>query len=338
MKTYHQENSLHDWVCNSGQGIMGINSPEELPWDMIEFIKAQYQRFKITAPPDDVITIGAYAMFYTVDTIDPYALLCGLSDVEVSQAWSEMYFEMVNARGTGEPAKPEQLETFVYKPGQDEAVFNHMMAHPGLQAIPYGIGNNIEDVLNGEYYGDDWYGIGCVDSLTDESKEWLLIHCGKDRTKMKAYFELAAWAGLAWLIGPYGRDFRYSHHYVFDAASKTGEAIMYEGYVLSQEHYRKFARLPESCVQCGIQKYCVELSYIDGHTRFICEHHMNGPAMYAQATCGSRICRAVDCVNHPAYGQSGGLMDTMRRTGQLMAHNRKENLALADDSKLLLTN
>src|ERR1035437_1539271 len=101
VKQFYQETSLHDWVNNTGQGLMGLYGVEDLPLEVVDFAISQYQRFGVTVPPREVISSGVWATFVASDGWNPYLLLCGISDVEVSSEWHEFSFEELDSKGRG---------------------------------------------------------------------------------------------------------------------------------------------------------------------------------------------------------------------------------------------
>jgi hypothetical protein len=167
---YSNRTSLYDWVSNGGYGMSGISKPQELPREMYQFMVEQYRRFGVPVPPENVLLEAAWAMFFTVDYIDPYALLFGLTDVEASDEWALHTYDIKMYDGRVEEADPEQLETFTYTPGMDHINFNHIMSNPGLDYIGLGsAGEMINEYLGGDAYCDD----DAYSRLEDPDKEWI---------------------------------------------------------------------------------------------------------------------------------------------------------------------
>lgn len=301
----------------------------DVPAECFDFCMSQYERFNVNVPKilHSVVEAGASAAFYYMDCVDPYVLFSGISDVDMTDDWAMHAYEVVDDRGRTHEVDPESVETFVFRPGQDDEVFQKVMSYPGLKALPVGLGESIADVIHGEYGSD------CCYTLSTEADEVLRGICtaadGKFNREMHdAYFELAAWATCAWLIGPAGRDFRYNHHDIFCAVMDHGEAILYDGSVLAPKHYRKLIRAPKSCSKCGIPAWCVELVSSGVTTRHLCEScYSEGMPPSSLATCGSKRCLLPACPHHPYHSLgSAGIQYTRKDHGQLGASARGESV------------
>jgi len=331
---YEQRSSLHDYSASTGYGIMGIDGEEYLPRELLDFCRTQYERYNIPVPPESVIRAGAWATYYTVDYVDPYSLLFGVSDVNVNGDWEKYTFELLDPdiRTGGSPfADPEWLETFSYVPGQSEASFNHYMSHPGIQNLPAFVTDYIELGLDGE-----WNGMDYLAQIGNEDELILREMCkGPDGTvngeEVKRYFHWSAWAAWCWLIGPPGREFRYNHNDIFWSCFNGGECVIYDGFIIGPEQYRKIQRSPSSCdvEGCGLDSWCVELSQVGGKAIRVCEFHLNGNLpLYEGATCGTKACRHVECPYNSLHGQNGGLAAMYRKSGQLTHLARQGKPAL----------
>jgi len=292
---------------------------DSVPEECFHFCLEQYQRFNIPMPEEihEVIHIGGHATFSYVDYINPYALFYGTSDVNMTEEWSEYTYEIYDEyyKKTFE-ASPEGLETFRADLQQGEEVFIDILGKPGLEALPGGIGGEISDVINGGYYSDE----SCFDRCEPKTKEYLKALCSAngviDHNRIEAYFNLAAWASYAWIIGPLSRRFRMDRHHVFAEVLQYGEAILSDGCVIPPANYRRLVRPPLSCHECGVTTWCIELVVVDGGTRYICEHCASeGMPPLGLATCGSRHCLLSNCQHHPMCGL--GFQAASRKYGQL---------------------
>ena len=171
---YNKEMSLYDWVSGSGFGLSGISRPQELPKEMYQFMVDQYARFNVPVPTKNILLEAAWSTFFTVDYCDPYALLMGLSDVEVTEEWAHHTYDIVMGDGQIQEADPELLETYRLVPGQDRVMFEKIMSNPGLQYIELGtVGDLIEESLSGAMYSDD----DAYMRVDDADRKWLDIHC-----------------------------------------------------------------------------------------------------------------------------------------------------------------
>lgn len=339
-KHYYQEASLHDWVNNSGYGIIGLQDYMEVPGEAIEFCFSQYDRFGIPRPPKDVVQLGAWCALWAIDVIDPYLLFCGVSNVELSDEWQKYTYEITDLNNKLHEADPEHLETFIEVPGKDEFMFNDLIQKPGLDALPCGAGDLFRDVMEGHTYTAE----PVYSMMSEASLKWMTDMCtdelgDRDMVKFRAFFELSAWAGFLWLAGPLGREFRYNHHEIFHQAMTNGEAVLYDCFVLSFDSYKKVHRPPQSCAECGLDSWCVELVHLNGVTRFLCERHLNGDLpLYGDANCGSKFCKAVECHFHPNYGQQDAYYRTLSGKGMLSAMASQNRLAIEGAKPKLLAN
>jgi len=323
-----KEDQLSDWVQNSNSGIIGFEH-SDFPPECIDFAYSQYERFKVPMPKhlDDVVLTGIRAALWYMDCADPYALFSGISDVDMTTEWSEHAYEIIDDKRTYE-VNPENVETFRYAPGQDEAVFNQVMSFPGLEALPNMLGTCISDVLGGEYGYHERYEV--LDPGVRSSLEILCTRQdGTLNTEMRdAYFDLAAWSAAAWFLGPLARDFRYRHHDIYHTVVNYGEAILVDGSVISPKNYRKLTRPPKSCMICGTAAWCVEMTASCGGTRYMCEHCLSeGMPPSTMATCGSKRCLLTACWHHPYHHMgAAGVHGARRDFGQLGAPARGESV------------
>lgn len=335
---------LHNWISEGGSGMLGLYW-HDVPDMCLDFIMCQMTRFNIPFNKDilDVLRVGAYASFSWCDIQDPYCLFWGVSDVNLTDDWSQNTYELHDLWGhqVSKEADPEYLETFVYVPGQCEAVFEEHLAKPGLLALPNCAGHGISDLLCGEYNGEE-----CWDGIDSTAHNALVALCTNpdgsvDKRRMMAYFELAAWAGFLWLAGPYGREFRREHNLIMDTAIQFGESILLEGSIITPENYRKYPRPPQSCYRCGVPAWCVELTQDMGTTRYVCMActHAGLPPLSAMH-CGSTYCKYSSCPHNPfhTHGQAG-IYAAARHNGQLlgMARGGQASILLRGDKQLRLS-
>lgn len=333
---YQQNASLHEYHMQTGYGLIGLQDPDDLPGELIEFCFSQYDRFSIPRPPLEVVKLGAWSTYEAVDIAAPYSLFMGVSDVDLSADWQATAYDIHDPE-TGRiiEADPEWLETFVYMPGQAEESFNHFMSRPGLGNLPYPACEIIEFCLDGEWNSGEE-----VESRLSEEDEMILRSlCARedgtvDGARARNYFKLAAWAAWCWFIGPHSREWRYNYHDIFNVCLRDGECLLYEGVLVAPTHYKKINRPPKSCAACGLSSWCVEMSQIQGTTRYICEHCLNGPPMFEQATCGTRACRHVECPYNKFHGVKGGIHQILHRTGQLSAMVRERQPLLAGGEQI----
>lgn len=328
---YDERYTLYDWTSEGNRGIIGYQCMEQLPDDMIEFCYEQFKRFGIEMPRawDDVVRAGAWATFMYVDVDYPYALM-ELSNIKISDIQYLYSIDIVDPKipGWAEEAKADQLEIFEPNIGHDEDFFNAAYMSPGLRNIPgYRDGERVEEIL---------YDYGMVDLVPDHIKTELLKRTGGENDTFRAYFELAAWASLLWMSGPLGRRWRVEQHDAFWLCETQGLAVLYEMNFLLNTHYKILKRAPKTCCICGLDSYCVDMVFLEGSHRFICEKHFNPEVVHRMANCGTRFCKYVECFNHPMYGQDGGLRHVMRNGGLLTQRVHSSQLLTAPDRKLIV--
>jgi len=307
--------SLHDWCNDTGNGIMGLlDYGLGRPLECDKFIISQFERFGVPLLDpliETVAQIGYDSAAYHVDCYDPYCLLTyPLSDVMFSNDWCQNTYEIIDP--SGKPpveANPDLLETYRLIPGQCEHVFQTLMGTPGLEALPNTIGMCIDEHID-NYLGPDF------GELAEEPLFQLRQLCKGDANRMENYFRLSAWAAFVWIAGPLGRQLRYQYHDIFTSCLDHGEAILYEGTVITPQWYRKIARAPRSCYQCGIDSWCTELTHIAGTNRFICEHCLNGELEMGEGFCGTRACKYVQCEHNPYHSMgTAGIHEAMKAHG-----------------------
>ena len=324
---YTKEDSFFSWIEGYDMGIMQCQFGS-IPTECEEFCREQYARFGIPFPEEirEALVVGASYVFQYLDLVAPYELFNGVSDVDITSDWAEHAYELLGAyKDRSMEISPEHLETFVFVPGQAEETFDYVMSHPGLLALPNRIGYEILEQMNEPYYmGESYHQLvdkACLDTLcvmcteADGAVNW---------TRIRAYFELAAWAAFGWFVGPLGRNYRQAVHDVIHTAISFGEAIVLEGSVYGPQEYTKLCRAPESCHICGLAAWCVELTSSYEGTRHVCEHCLSeGMPPSSIATCGAKRCMLTACRHHPYHHLgAAGLSRAYREHGQLGASAR----------------
>lgn len=311
-------------------------TPNDVPEDCYEFCESQYERFGIPCPPRSVIQNGAFASFYLLDGHDPYVLLSGITDVVWTDDWSKNAYEIIDFKNKYWEVDIGSISTFKHLPGNDELVFNDIMSKPGLDALPI------------NYYTEDLREIlfeyDILPHLPHEDLEYLKGLCTKNGefspVKFDAYFELASWAGLAWFIGPLGRNFRCFFNEIFKVTIGFGESILVGGEVFGPDRYRKLNRPAKSCCRCGVAAWCVDLTSCDySHSAYMCEHCLNaGMPPSTLATCGTKLCHLTKCVHHPYHYIEGnaGIHRSMRDFGHLGWGTQTERLPSGNDIRQVL--
>lgn len=323
---HNHDDQIYDWVESDGSGIFCF-SFADIPDGCLSFILSQFSRFGIECPPEitDCLIAAASSAFFYIDTVEPYTLFYGTSDVNITGDWAKYTFEIFDpydSGPSGREADPERTETFVLDPNQSEEVFQHCLARPGLDSLPFNIGGGIRGIMRGDYYPEDVF-----DAMTYDAHEALDRLCTLDsengpvldEKRKWAYCELAAWATFLWAAGPMGRQWRYDNNVVYEACLTHGSCILTENAVITPSHFTIIDRPPMSCYKCGTSAWCVELTQDGDITRYICEHCLNEgmPDWGGIANCGSRYCRYSTCQYHPFFGQENAMYQAHRHSGQL---------------------
>lgn len=328
-RDYHDKDEyLWEYINSTGCGIMGYEF-NDVPDDCVQFCLGQYERFNIPLLKSisQIISFGASSTLYFADVYNPYCLFHGVSDVNVTDEWSAITYKIFDPHriggGSYEP-DPNHVESFIFVPGQSEEVFNTVLANPGLDALPNGDGFEIREVMKG--YGSE--GNSVLEGIDSACRDELYNICTVDgvlnKDRVMAYFELAAWAAYAWLIGPPSRGFRIYHNDIIDTVVQDGECILVDGNIISPKFYNKIDRPPMSCYKCGTQVWCVEHIQIGNHSGYMCEACLNFDMPKSKFTnCGSRYCTFSSCPNHPyAHMGKSGAMAARRENGQLLGMAR----------------
>ena len=176
LKEFEQESTLWDWISNTGTGIWRF-SYGDLPDGCFNFVIEQFARFNVPFPESvaEVAIAGASAAFYVCDSVYPYGLFSGTSDVDVTDDWGKHAYELLpwdDGRHAATEADVENLESFAFMPGQCEKMFNYMMSHPGLQAIPSQVGDHIDEIIENQLNGEEVF-----DAITAETDHALRALC-----------------------------------------------------------------------------------------------------------------------------------------------------------------
>ena len=308
------EGSLYAWA--EGGSVMGIY---DVPDECTAFVLQQVARFNLAYTPrlESLLNYGAAAALGMFDMGDPYAMFWQVSDVDMTQDWRKATYELREGRFVKE-LEPEFVETFVFVPGQAEAVFNKIVYHsvPSLDSLPNDIGFELKERLGED--PDDW-----PDEAATALKE---LYPDGDMYKCAlTYLELSAWAASAWFLGPASREWRRASHPIIEACLAHGEAILYEGICYEPSDYRRVNRAPQSCVQCGIQSWCTTEILQDNVVRLLCESCLNnGLPRFTAFSCGTKICRNTGCPHNPLHNKGDqAFYSSMRQHGQLRAGARQ---------------
>lgn len=318
------ESQIYDWF-QEGNELITLSFSNNLSYG--EFFAEQFERFKIPVTQklgEELISICASVVEYVLGCLEPYAMFWDTTDVVLTEEWRECCFQLADyyRPEVGVELDPERLETYRHIPGKDEEFFQEALAHPGLQALPFSIGDHILDALDGGYFDSP------LESLTREALEeledlCLITDCDGlpvvDSDRMKSYFQLGCWAAVLWALGPLGKKWRGDSHEIFAACYNEGACIIYDGMVYDRSSYIQLERAAKSCYICGVSAWCVELTQDAYVVRYICESCLSsGLGLRSERGCGTKFCHHVACPNHPAHTlEKGGYWMSVRGKGQL---------------------
>jgi hypothetical protein len=270
-----------------------------------QFMISQFIRFNVALPRPDLLIWCWEMAFYYIDQYDPYLFFWGMSDVIKTE--DNYYYQYALRDGDDRwyEVEADELETFAQWSGF-EGRFQDIYNTPGLSEYFDGVEdflqNHIADVAS------DPHGYPQEDKFYRQY--------GKHAYD---YIHLGLWAAIVWMISPEAGWWRHKFHPIFQMCYDYGECIIHTWTFYEPTEYRKLNRPAHSCVQCGIQEYCVELSQVDrpgvNGTYFMCENCLH-PKPFGENFCGSRECEKFSCPNHPNKNQSS-LVASDRRYGKL---------------------
>ena len=304
----------HSSLYESWEGVCN-SVPGAYPAEIYQFVHEQCNRFGLAYPPEEFVHYVIDYLYNICTMWDPYTMYYGeVTDIVYTDDWADYTYEVQTLDGDYIEADPQFLETFKIIPGRDLEAFQKVISHPGLEALEKHMGISIRDYISGELTGES-----IVDVLSPQTLQQLRTIAGC-KENVDAYADLVTWAAFAWMIGPAGRAFRAGMSYIFDVCYTYGECILYEGCIFSPQQYRVVKRPPQSCVICGLDAWCVEMVYIEGKTRYMCEHHVN-PTPRSKFHCGTKFCKHTECPHHPAAGQGLKAIDFVR-----MVHGHQQNM------------
>jgi hypothetical protein len=298
-KEYENRSSmLYEWEGHF------FDSPR-FPQEATDFILTQFDRFGIPYPPQELLDYCLITVWNVMVYRDSYLWVSDITDLTYTDDWMKYTYEMKDLDGETIECDPEKLETFRHLPGNDEKSFLEILAKPGLDSVDYGY--LFTDELLGESGGDTVF-----DSLSPRALQELRDIAQGRSESMYPFADIASWAALAWILGPYGKEFRDLYVSVAEACYAYGECILYEGCIYTPKQYKVHLRAPQSCIVCGLDSWCVELVVIDGVSRYMCEHHVNGGKTEHEFLCGTKFCRHVECPHHPRHGKDLTQIDYVR--------------------------
>ena len=301
----------HNWGVHDWEGLGDINY--KFPLETYDFIYHQCSRFGLKQPPDEFVAYVIDYTYHCVGHYNPFTFF-DITDVALTDLWQKKTFEIEDLDGKLIEVDPEDTMTFKYQPGPEKETYDYVISHPGLDAIPFGIGDDIKEFISGEVTRSS-----LLDDLSPHVIQELRQMAGC-MENINTYADLVAWAAFAWMVGPYGTCFRREMNYIFDTCYEYGECIIHQGCIYSPNQYRMIDRLPKSCVMCGLDAWCVEMVYIDGVARYMCEHHVNLKPL-SKVHCGTKVCRHTECPHHPMKDSGIKQIDFLR-----MIHGHQQNM------------
>lgn len=249
--------------------------------------------------PEEDILEWAYAFaYYAVDQYDPYFFFHGFTDVQKSE--ESDYYQFSVRDDTSEKFREvsgENVELYKLFPKGAEVnfpiLYNDMDRKTGLLRnfdLVYDyfhehVGEVRQD-LNGDWHPDEMklfqkYGTQAAIDL----------------------MEASVWAALLWMISPEpeSREWRYTYHPIFQIVYDH-KACLLESWVFHTPEYFKMEERPlGSCSKCKTTDWCVELYQTEADTSYLCQSCVSEMRPFPGMTCGTKMCTALGCINHPAH-------------------------------------
>lgn len=345
MEVEPAEFSLEQWLDYRGS-FSGLDNTKAYEASGIEGFVNKYLQdtFQKTLSPE-IIQFFAEAVIAIID-YHPYSLILDGPDVVATYEGMQYSYAIKNTDGTlFEISNVGELETFRHVPGMDQQHFEKMMYisdkdradkdfNPAQRVYNYSdmFGQWLEDTMD---YGEMYYEMNPIEQLERDNElayYELIAFAGKENTQK--IVNIIIWLSFAWIISPMARQWRALMHEVIDTCYNTGEAIVHEGNCYSSEEFVKELRPPTSCCVCGLDSYCVDLTYVDGGVKHICEKHLNGNIPGTVLfQCGTKICKYSECPNHPQYKTGANIIDYYKTHGQLNKNVDKTELLSFQETK-----
>lgn len=145
------------------------------------------------------------------------------------------------------------------------------------------------------------------------------IRVGSEMVKVLSVLESMVCFGIHWLVSPdaVAKEFRAGFNDVFHFCYKYGHALVYDYNILGPQNFRFLDRPVASCMKCGLNSFCCEVVQVVEQTGYLCEKHLNTDVNELMFTCGTRVCKYSDCVNHRFYGMTNSRYLTTSQFGDL---------------------
>jgi len=306
-----------------------------VPKSATDFIKSQYERFRIPIPPalsNIMPELGGALALELFDYYDPYSLFWCFSDVSYTNDWQKYSYDIWMPDGEIIEADPLQLETFSFVPGQAQGFFEKQIMMPGVDSLPQEVGifprDVVDDYVGGHHFPHALhYDHGFPDFSEVEvilAKSCLDSFGRVDQKRMWAYWDISIWAGILWVLGPLSQEFRYKYSELTEVALDHGHAIIYQGNVISPNCYRVSDRQVNSCYKCGLATWCAEMTIDSGGVaRIICEGCLTkGMPRLPGTSCGTKFCREWECPHNAHFNDKSAMHGAMRQHGQLAQKSR----------------
>lgn len=314
---------LDEWFMGGGDNILETEFENDLSYR--DFMAEQFERFKVPLTQkagEGLLAFAAGVITHVLGSTDPYVMFWETTDVVMTEDWCKFAYQLSDGSYDFE-IDPETLETFEYRPGLDEKFFSEALVMPGLEALPYSLGEYVQDAIwcHGEVTPRELLSGEAADELEElcSFRDEHGVLC-IDEKKTYAYFELSCWAAVLWALGPLGKRWRYHASPIHRACYDHGSCIIHDVSIYDPTSYIKLERDPRSCYVCGVSAWCVEITQDGDVTRNICEHCLNSAFGDPRnlTMCGTKQCHHVACPNHLAHTNAkDGYWMSVRGGGQL---------------------
>lgn len=292
---------------NGGMGLMTeYGAMRDKNFEALEFITMQI-RDRLTSgftPDEDVVEWAWNFAFYAIDQMDPYMFFHGYTDVVKSD--ESLYYQFEVREDFNEEFREIDCEYLeYYKLFPEGAIKNFRILYNDLNEKK-GLLKNFDTIY--DYFHDH---VGMIEAEMHEGyyPEEVSFFRRYGAQNAKYLMERCVWAALIWMISPEqeSRNWRYSHHPIFQIVYDHRACVLDHWTFYRPGLFQMSERPLKSCAKCGTQEWCVELTHGKEKTEFICQSCLSNGEAFPGMTCGTKMCTALECPNHPAHEHAKSL-------------------------------
>ena len=351
----NRDSYLDELCSNTSEGIVRLNWQGDLPHECVSYVMSSwpYWGLHLDDKLETVARTCAWYVYMFLDMWQPYTWFSGISDVDVTHEWANHTYETANIDGSMEAIiDNENIESFRLIPGQADTFYQDQLRAGGeflselrrgdeislsrvLERLLGHTGCDLEMFLNGEM-GSDPVALAVGEHCLETDRYFKSL-CGCNTDKMYEYLYTGAWAAFLWFVGPEGREWRNTNHDIFEQCSQYGFSIIYNGSLLDSSKVRMTSAAPLSCASCQIDSWCTSLVSSGEGVISLCEHCLSGGIISIPGgSCGTKICRYLECHHNLYHNNLGGLGAHMNKFGFLAHKDQNEPQGLAYEQKKVI--